>query len=745
MPKFIKPVKRESKTVSDDERIRRYLDKCDPAINGNGGHAKTFAVACAVSNGFALDESTTLEYLRVYNQRCDPPWSDKELAHKAHEAAKVTHEKQRGHFLSGAEPDPSVYRAVKSAQKPARAKATPLTLNPAKENRLPKALHSPTVELLKAAFREGETICVEPAVYTDRDLQTRLDDDPSFEGEFMSDAERVKEWPPARPSGKGMFKTREQWLAFFKKTPDALNHGGVPGVFVVLNPFPKGSKQRKDDAVEQFRHVLLEFDSISKEAQWSVIRESNVPCSAVIDSGGKSVHAWVRVDAATREQYDERAAKVFELFATYKPDTNCGNPARLSRLAGARRHVATQDLLAVNIGAGSFEEWASESGDHSYMQRHSLRKLSQYVAADDPNNLVGKNWLKREGSLLLIGQSGIGKSSLTMQLAVSWALGRPLFGLKPVGPLKIMLFQAENDEGDLAEQLQGVLAELDITEFDDEFDQVEANFQIWTDVAHIGKAFVDEAERKLTEFRPDIVIVDPLLSFIGADISKQEVCSQFLRQWLNPVSKRHKFAWMLVHHPNKPKLDKSGSMTIAERAYAGAGSAELTNWARGAVIVEEEQTNSEAADRIFVLCAAKRGARAGLLSVEGDPTTQIWLEHAKNGRIAWLQRPEPALEEKPRREQKKRARSFKRGKADTEPDEPKKIGRPSLINADWIESVLGDYSGSARGAGIALQDAFPATEGEDSKPSLLTFTRALAKFFDHEEITQQFVRKEIDE
>ena len=42
-----------------------------------------------------------------------------------------------------------------------------------------------------------------------------------------------------------------------------------------------------------------------------------------------------------------------------------------------------------------------------------------------------------------MGQSGIGKSSLAMQMEVSWALGKEVFGIKPVKPLKSLLIQVE--------------------------------------------------------------------------------------------------------------------------------------------------------------------------------------------------------------------------------------------------------------------------------------------------------------
>ena len=50
-------------------------------------------------NGWALTVDETLAWLKVYNTKCQPPWNDKELAHKAKDAAKAKHEKTRGYLL----------------------------------------------------------------------------------------------------------------------------------------------------------------------------------------------------------------------------------------------------------------------------------------------------------------------------------------------------------------------------------------------------------------------------------------------------------------------------------------------------------------------------------------------------------------------------------------------------------------------------------------------------------------------
>jgi hypothetical protein len=75
----------DSQAVSEfnvDDRVRKYLAKCDPAVSGQHGHDTTFKVAVALVWGFALRRDAALAHLRAYNKRCQPPWSDFELEHK---------------------------------------------------------------------------------------------------------------------------------------------------------------------------------------------------------------------------------------------------------------------------------------------------------------------------------------------------------------------------------------------------------------------------------------------------------------------------------------------------------------------------------------------------------------------------------------------------------------------------------------------------------------------------------------
>ena len=70
------------------ERARKYLIKCPPAISGQNGSGAAFHVACILVMGFGLSRETAMVLFREWSQTCQPPWSERELAHKIDDAAK---------------------------------------------------------------------------------------------------------------------------------------------------------------------------------------------------------------------------------------------------------------------------------------------------------------------------------------------------------------------------------------------------------------------------------------------------------------------------------------------------------------------------------------------------------------------------------------------------------------------------------------------------------------------------------
>ncbi len=113
-----------------EDRISRYLDKTPGAIQGSGGDDQTFAVACALVWGFALDTATALHWLGVYNKQCSPPWKERDLRHKVSQAEKAAHDKPSGYLLGAQQSTGEGQRVTASITV---AKPVPVRLTPRKE------------------------------------------------------------------------------------------------------------------------------------------------------------------------------------------------------------------------------------------------------------------------------------------------------------------------------------------------------------------------------------------------------------------------------------------------------------------------------------------------------------------------------------------------------------------------------------------------------------------------------------
>jgi hypothetical protein len=255
---------------------------------------------------------------------------------------------------------------------------------------------------------------------------------------------------------------------------------------------------------------------------------------------------------------------------------------------------------------------------------------------NDPNELIMHRFLYRGAVCLLLGPTGVGKSSLLMQLAIHFALGKALFGIVPGSAfrergMRILLIQAENDEGDLAEMRDGVLAGCEMS--DAEKAMALSRILVCTVNDRTGEKFALTLEALLTENGPfDLVIVDPAFAYLGGDSNSQKDVSRFMRELLNPLLQRHQVGLILAHHTNKPLRGKEKDYWEAgDYAYLGAGSAEWINPVRAALALR-----SIGSDTVFELRAPKRGKRLRWKDDNGSPTVTQFIAHHKDvGMICW--------------------------------------------------------------------------------------------------------------
>ena len=583
------------------ERARLWLNAVPGAVSGDDGHGHTYHVVNELLHGFDLGPNQVLGLLRDWNTKCDPLWKPHELNHKLEQAMANAgqYNKPRGHRLKNDQqeryeiPGPITKVVLKPSleSSPTERKVT-----------LPEPLEDGCRKLLLACFEKGEGIGITEATFVEGD------------GRCI-------------PAGSGLVLSREEWIAKLDARGGDPNRiwaaDGNPGAFIRVNPMKIGGAS--DGDVTAYRHALLEFDGISLEEQWRVVSESRIPASAVVYSGGKSIHAWVKVDAKDRIEYSSRVAELLKALEGYGPDQKNKNPSRFARLAGMKRGDKVQSLLATQVGATSWSDWKARQADIG-SSVYRIKDLLDFDPTNDPNQILGRRWLCKGHSCLLVGPSGIGKSTLTMQLAVGWAAGLAPFGIKATKALKMLIIQAENDIGDLSEQFRG--AAMGHLPKDPEIaKRLQENMVFIRETVHTGKKFVERMQSLIDLHKPDMVWIDPLLSYIGDDIGEQRVASEFLRNWLGPLLESTGVVLMVVHHVRKPSQNDSKSSTDLQ--YLASGSSELVNWARAVVYLESPS------DNIYRLRFLKRGSRAEAVDHEGKISDAIYVERGRNGMQTW--------------------------------------------------------------------------------------------------------------
>jgi len=465
-------------------------------------------------------------------------------------------------------------------------------------------------------------------------------------GDFINITRSIKDGDRERPDGAGETRSREEWLELFKGDGLKEWQGDAVGVYVSINA--NNGKNRKAESIVKYRHCLIEFDESTMAEQWAIIKRSGLPTSSIIKSGARSLHAWVEIRAANAKEFAERVDFIYKHLEHSKPDPANKDAGRLSRLPGAMRTATglQQELVECGAPTLTYMEWHERTIYGDIPEPYKWNDLLNFKETEDPTQLLGKRWICRGGSALWVGSSGLGKSVLCMQAAITWAIAESFFGINPHGNgLKSLIIQAENDQGDVAESIQGVFKAMNLTEKQKAL--VMANVTIVRDCTSTGEKFVDRVRRLVEKHKPDLVWIDPLLAFIGGDLSSQETASAFLRNMLNPLSMSAGFAWMLIHHTPKPVREGNGYQG-ADKAYSGFGSSELTNWARSVLTLAPCGDDADG-KRIYRLEVTKRGKRSNLNSTgiiaQNAVQPHVNLGHSDVG-LAWIQAGE-AIKKKP--------------------------------------------------------------------------------------------------
>jgi hypothetical protein len=333
------------------ERARRYVSKCPPAISGQRGHNKTFHVACVLVNGFALGEAESMQLLHDWNASCQPPWSEHELLHKVNAARHAQHAKPKGHLLGSGQAQLVDSRRESSCGRTNRRTSrtvTPVARKPAFKPNTLRRIADKTRDVPDIVRFVSERSPVRVETQDSASVLRRL--------YRRGSGEKVLIFTKYKSQGQGL------WLADFSDQIQQVNiPEGDDGVWFLPqpvtgdfypNPRQGGKKsQRSQEAVTAWRFALLESDDADPDDWLRCLVQVPLKIVSICESGGRSVHALVRLNAASKEDWDAKITQIKPILIALGADPGALSAVRLTRLPQAMRGDRVQRLLYLNPDA----------------------------------------------------------------------------------------------------------------------------------------------------------------------------------------------------------------------------------------------------------------------------------------------------------------------------------------------------------------------------------------------------------
>jgi len=249
---------------------------------------------------------------------------------------------------------------------------------------------------------------------------TKSYENPSQEGKFV-------------PTKGCWDRTAEQLIDELMKCNDDVgavlgDYNEKVGAWIRFNPLD--GKGVKNENVTDYRYALVESDEQEIEKQNALIRELELPVACLVHSGGKSLHAIIKIDAPDYKEYRKRVDFLYAICNKngLKIDTQNKNPSRLSRMPGVVRNGKKQYLLDTNIGKSTFEEWQEwvNGINDDLPDFESLEVYENNLPELSPPLIDG---ILRQGHKMIVaGPSKAGKSIALIELCICIAEGVRWFG-----------------------------------------------------------------------------------------------------------------------------------------------------------------------------------------------------------------------------------------------------------------------------------------------------------------------------
>ena len=344
----VKDAGNEKAPVQASAEVKSLLSRISPDCP----YSDWFKVACALKH-----EGYAYEIFRDWSAKA-PKRFDEDACRKTWESIGEDHDGKVSmgtlHWMAGQSCSPEQERIDESAEKsilsvPVSVVKTSETseTSPLPEPESVDEMAEQAYEFISSLFRPGEHFelvlkrgCKDGKYFPSRSKENVCLFNPEERSAFLSS---LKAYLVENSPGLG-------------KAPS--------GAWVSLNPIGEAENLTgnapSDKDVIAFRYALVEADDLSREEQWRKLSGLNLPIKCVTWSGGKSLHAIVKIEAgADLALYKERVGKLYRYLEEhhFPADVANKNPSRLTRIPGFYRDGDKQYLFARESGPKTWLEF----------------------------------------------------------------------------------------------------------------------------------------------------------------------------------------------------------------------------------------------------------------------------------------------------------------------------------------------------------------------------------------------------
>lgn len=337
------------------------------------------------------------------------------------------------------------------------------------------------------------------------------------------------------------------------------------GAWIRFNPLD--GQGVKNENITEFKYALVESDSMPVGQQNAILRELELPIACLVHSGGKSLHAIVRVDATDYKEYQKRVEYLYDVCRKngFSIDKQNKNPSRLSRMPGVMRKGHKQYLVDVNIGKDNWHEWHEwiESVNDDLPEPVSMADVWDNMPPLSPSLIDGV--LRQGHKMMLAGPSKAGKSYMLLELAVALAEGGRWLGW-PCTQAKVLYVNLEVDASSCLNRVKEVYKALGWPP------RNIRNIDVWN---LRGKSvpmdkLAPKMIRRAAKKGYGAIIIDPIYKVITGDENSADQMAQFCNQF-DLVASQLGSAVIYCHHHskgfqgNKRSMDRSSGSGVFAR------------------------------------------------------------------------------------------------------------------------------------------------------------------------------------